>query len=65
MIGPKAERSIGPDDDGALLGDATGLTAGALLTGAELDGSELGNSLGDANEVGGDDALEIATLGTP
>jgi hypothetical protein len=64
MTGPKAERSRGDGvlADEASLGDATALTAGALLTGTGLDGNELGSSLGDADEAGGGDALEIAAL---
>ncbi|HEY5049628.1 MAG TPA: hypothetical protein VII50_01915 [Acidothermaceae bacterium] len=48
--------------DEASLGDATALTAGALLTGTGLDGNELGSSLGDARDVGGEVTLEIGAL---
>jgi hypothetical protein len=61
MIGPRAARSTGGDDGGAPPVDAAALTGG-LLAGVPVDANELDNSLGDANDAGGDEALEIAAL---
>ena len=66
MIGPKAEKSIGPDDGGVLLGDAIALTTGGLVAGATLDGNELGSSLGNElaeapTEAGADGEMAAAT----